>query len=285
MNNSLEVEYGVKSNYLPHIFYGNSLGKIHSIFQSSFNIIIQEQLVHFASLGTPLSAFGVNIPNNSLEQLLKSIQIGDSISYHDGKIMMNTSYHDVLIKLDKLAEVDLRLNQLSIDLLRNNEIFGLIKQIDFNKDSGVIQSEDESHLIDEIIDAQLGDRQVIKRCIEHFFGRGIGLTPSGDDFISGLIMVESSFSDDSFWQDELRDFLKNHSTTDVSYSYLNCLLKGYVSEGFKNLLNNLSGTVEKAKAIRLVNSIRDYGHTSGIDTLFGMHVALKQREKSNKLHK
>ena len=285
MNNSLEVEYGVKSNYLPQIFYGNSLGKIHSIFQSSFNIVIQEQLVHFASLGTPLSAFGVNIPNNSLEQLLKGIQIGDSISYHDGKIMMNTSYHDVLIKLDKLAEVDLRLKQLSIDLLRNNEIFGLIEQIDFNKDSGVIQSEDESHLIDEIIDAQLGDRLVIKRCIEHFFGRGIGLTPSGDDFISGLIMVESSFSNDSFWQDELRGFLKNHSTTDVSYSYLNCLLNGYVSEGFKNLLNNLSGTVEKAKAIRLVNSIRDYGHTSGIDTLFGMHVALKQREKSNKLHK
>ncbi|MFO1446039.1 DUF2877 domain-containing protein [Bacillus sp. Bva_UNVM-123] len=283
MNKSLEVEYGVKSNYLPHIFFENSLGRIHSIFQTSFNIVIQEQLVHFGALGTPLSAFGVNIPSNSLERIMKLIEIGNSVLYQDGNVIIHTTYYEVIIKLDKILEVDLRLNRLPIDLLKNNEIFRLINEMDFIKNSGVIHSVVESDLIKEIINARSDNKQVIKRGIAHFLGRGIGLTPSGDDFISGLIMVESSFSNHSFWQDELRDYLKSHSTTDVSYSYLNCLLNGYVSEGFRNLLINLSVTVEKTKAIRIVNNILAYGHTSGIDTLFGIQVALNQFANNGKL--
>ncbi|MFC0417793.1 DUF2877 domain-containing protein [Cytobacillus solani] len=279
ISNSLEIEYGVKSNYLPHILYENSVGNIHSVFQTSFNLVFHDQLVHVGSLGTPVSAFGVNIPGNSLQQLLNRISAGNSVRYEDGKIMIDTSNHEVKIKLDKLSEVDLRLSHLPIDRVdvKNNEIFRLINQIDFLGDSGVIQSAKELSLLNEFISAQSDHKKVIKVIIEHFFGRGIGLTPSGDDFISGLIMVESCFSDDSSCREELSEFLSRHSsTTDVSRSYYQCLLNGYVSESFKHLLNNLSGTVEIAKARRLVKNVTNYGHTSGIDTLFGIQVALKK---------
>lgn len=284
-SNSLEIEYGVKSNYLPHILYENSVGNIHSVFQTSFNLVFQDKLVHVGSLGTPLSAFGVNIPRNSLQQLLKGISAGNSVRYDDGKIMIDTTNHEVKIKLDKLSEVDLRLNRLPIDLVdvKNNEIFRLINKIDFIRDSGVIRSVKESSVLNELIYAQSDHKKVIKASIEHFFGRGIGLTPSGDDFISGLIMVESCFLDDSSWREELREFLSSHSTTDVSSSYYQCLLNGYVSESFKYLLSNLSVSVESAKARRLVNNVTNYGHTSGIDTLFGIQVALKQLIEKNKL--
>jgi len=286
VSNSLEIEYGVKSNYLPHILYENSLGKIHSVFQTSFNLVIQDKLVHVGSLGTPLSAFGVNIPRNSLQQLLKRISAGNPVRYEDGKIMIDTTNDDCKIKLDKLSEVDLRLNRLPINLVhvKNNEIFRLINDIDFIRDSGVIRSVKESTLLNELIHAQSDDKKVIKASIEHFFGRGIGLTPSGDDFISGLIMVETSFSNDSYWKDELRECLSSHSTTDVSRNYYHCLLNGYASESFKYLLSNLSVRVERAKARRLVNNVTNYGHTSGIDTLFGIQVALKQLIQKNEFN-
>ncbi|MGN7401249.1 DUF2877 domain-containing protein [Cytobacillus praedii] len=278
ISNSLEIEYGVKSNYLPHILNGNSVGNIHSVFQTSFNLVFHDQLVHIGSLGTPVSAFGVNIPGNSLQQLLNRISAGNSVRYEDGKIMIDASNHEAKIKLDKLSEVDLRVSRLPIDRMdvKNNEIFRLINQIDFLGDSGVIQSAKESSMLNEFIFAQSDYKKVIKAIIEHFFGRGIGLTPSGDDFISGLIMAESCFSDDSSCREELSEFLSSHSTTDVSRSYYQCLLKGYVSESFKHLLNNLSGTVEIAKARRIVKNVTNYGHTSGIDTLFGIQVALKK---------
>lgn len=278
ISNSLEIEYGVKSNYLPHILNENSVGNIHSVFQTSFNLVFHDRLVHVGSLGTPVSAFGVNIPRTSLQQLLNRISAGNSVRYEDGKIMINASNHETKIKLDKLSEVDLRLSRLPIERMdvKNNEIFRLINQIDFLGDSGVIQSAKESSMLNEFIFAQSDHKKVIKAIIEHFFGRGIGLTPSGDDFISGLIMAESCFSDDSSCREELSEFLSSHSTTDVSRSYYQCLLNGYVSESFKYLLNNLSGTVEIAKAIRLVKNVTNYGHTSGIDTLFGIQVALKK---------
>lgn len=278
ISNSLEIEYGVKSNYLPHILNENSVGNIHSVFQTSFNLVFHDRLVHVGSLGTPVSAFGVNIPRTSLQQLLNRISAGNSVRYEDGKIMIYASNHEAKIKLDKLSEVDLRLSRLPIERMdvKNNEIFRLINQIDFLGDSGVIQSAKESSMLNEFIFAQSDHKKVIKAIIEHFFGRGIGLTPSGDDFISGLIMAESCFSDDSSCREELSEFLSSHSTTDVSRSYYQCLLNGYVSESFKYLLNNLSGTVEIAKAIRLVKNVTNYGHTSGIDTLFGIQVALKK---------
>lgn len=278
ISNSLEIEYGVKSNYLPHILYENSVGNIHSVFQTSFNLVFQDKLVHVGSLETPLSAFGVNIPRNSLQQLLKRISAGNSVRYDDGKIMIDSFNHEVKIKLDKFSEVDLRISRHPIDRVdvKVNEIFRLIDKMDFVRDSGVIQSAKESSMLNEFISAQSDHKKVIKAIIEHFFGRGIGLTPSGDDFISGLIMVESCFSDDSTCREELSEFLRSHSTTDVSRSYYQCLLNGYVSESFKHLLNNLSGTVEIAKARRLVKNVTNYGHTSGIDTLFGIQVALKK---------
>lgn len=278
ISNPFEIEYGVKSNYLPHILYENSVGNIHSVFQTSFNLAFHDKLVHVGSLGTPVSAFGVNIPSNSLQQLFKRISAGNSVQYEDGKIKINTSNHEATIKLDRLSEVDLRLSRIPINRINliKNEIFRLINQIDFLGDSGVIQSVKESSLLYEFIYTQSDHKKVIKDIMEHFFGRGIGLTPSGDDFISGLIMVESCFLDGSSWKDELRKFISGHSTTDVSRSYYQCLLNGYVSESFKHLLNNLSGTVEIAKARRIVKNVTNYGHTSGIDTLFGIQVALKK---------
>ncbi|WP_187373180.1 DUF2877 domain-containing protein [Bacillus rubiinfantis] len=276
----MEIGYGVKSNFLPHILCKKTLGKVHSVFQSSFNIVIQNNLVHFGSLGIPLSAFGINIPKSDLELLLNTIQPGNSIQLNDTIIKIDTMNHRFIIKLDMLTEVDLRLNRLkyNVENIKNSEIVKLMNEIDLIRDSGVVQSSKETSLINEIIHARPGNKRLSKACIEHFFGRGIGLTPSGDDFISGLIMVETSFSSHSYWQDELREFLSSHanSTTDVSCNYFYSLLNGYVSENFKDLLSNLAESVEKAKAKRLVNNILSYGHTSGIDTLLGIQVALKQ---------
>ncbi|WP_067839309.1 DUF2877 domain-containing protein [Amphibacillus sediminis] len=274
-----QVEYGVVSNYLPHILSSELKGKIHSVFNTSFNIEFNHSLIHLGALGTPLSAFGINIPAQILNKLLGDIQVGGTTEWMNGKLMIHTPHLIYQLKLDKIAQIDLSIKPIQIqkESLVHNALFQKIEQLDFLNKSDVIYSDQDLTIINQLINAAPTNRHLIKDSIHYFFGRGIGLTPSGDDFISGLLMAEAALTPDSYWKDELNEHLSKHSTTDVSRHYLNCLIAGYVSEHFKQLLINLNQAVESTKAERLVKDVTNYGHTSGYDTLFGLYVALKQK--------
>lgn len=274
----LVVEYGTKSNFLSLILTRPLRGEIHSVFQTSFNIRIQHSLIHIGALGTPLSAFGINIPQSVLQKFLVKLKAGMPIIYQAGYLQMDTADQPFIIRLDKLSSIDLNMKPLRIrkEWLEENEIIKAIKKIDFVQMTGIIQVKQDSAILERLTNADPTDAKIAAECMAHFFGRGIGLTPSGDDFLSGILMVEAFFTDHAVWKNTLKRFLKNHITTDVSYSYYDCLLNGYVSENFKNLFCNISIQVDKTKAKRLIKNVTNYGHTSGYDTLFGILTALHQ---------
>lgn len=271
------IEYGVKSNLLPHVLTNHMEGKVHSVFQTSFNIKIGQSLVHFGPLGTPLSSFGINVPKRVLSFLLNHAMVGDFVKYTDDKIFIFTSAYQFVIHLDMFAMLDLRIKKLAIDQkqLKNNEIYKLIHLIDYEKLSGILRTNEDRMMIHKLMESPLNQKELIKTIIKYFYGRGIGLTPSGDDFLSGIIMVESFLTNNTLWKDGLKQQLREHETSDVSFSYYTCLLEGFVSENFLNLFCNFNVDVDINKAKRLVKNITDYGHTSGIDTLFGIIIALK----------
>ncbi|AWH87582.1 DUF2877 domain-containing protein [Limnobaculum parvum] len=112
---------------------------------------------------------------------------------------------------------------------------------------------------------------------QSIIGLGPGLTPSGDDMLIGAMAVLHCIP-------TLRDYLHqvpliNGSTkalclltTEVSACYLHHATLGHYSSSLTHLLHCLARSSLMTQHV--VDRVLQHGHTSGADTLLGMHVAL-----------
>lgn len=105
--------------------------------------------------------------------------------------------------------------------------------------------------------------------LQKFVGAGIGLTPSGDDFIMGIMLLKQALSLD------MDISVDTQSTTAVSQSYYYALRRGQVALPWIHVLKALQAEDKEAykKAIHIVQRV---GSTSGNDTLLGVHALLRK---------
>lgn len=105
----------------------------------------------------------------------------------------------------------------------------------------------------------------------HYIGRGLGLTPAGDDFTIGLLAVDSltRFLPNGFRQ-VLKETLAAKRTTDISESYLHCAMEGYFSSAVINVMMN----IDKLCLDTMLKKLASSGSTSGNDTIAGVLCGL-----------
>lgn len=104
-----------------------------------------------------------------------------------------------------------------------------------------------------------------------FIGLGVGLTPSGDDFILGLISVFHYYQTREWFQlseykVELLRYIETH-TTRVSYHMLHHILRGETNEALKRMIEKENNLTEEDLIPFL-----GIGQTSGTDMLVGVLV-------------
>jgi hypothetical protein len=116
----------------------------------------------------------------------------------------------------------------------------------------------------------------------HMIGLGSGLTPSGDDWLTGFLLYyirkyqASGQKTDGFVSD-LGDRLVHNAyqkTTWVSANRMEASLKGWSEALFLDSIDHLF----RSSLIDLqthLNSLYNYGHSSGVDTLMGILAACK----------
>jgi len=108
-----------------------------------------------------------------------------------------------------------------------------------------------------------------------FAGLGIGLTPSGDDFLTGLLATWQYFDASLYKKVEKcnTDWLQQlkRRTTTISYFMLKQCLEGQVNEALLDVLDNLDGN-----PIPYLRRILAIGSTSGTDMLTGVSFAYQQ---------
>lgn len=102
-------------------------------------------------------------------------------------------------------------------------------------------------------------------------GRGPGLTPSGDDMLTGIVAVLHVVG----FSAQLLHFLPPADqlaqlTTSVSCSYLNSARIGEFSTPLLKVMRSLQTRCNSRSAIRRLLAV---GHTSGADTLLGIAIA------------
>lgn len=111
--------------------------------------------------------------------------------------------------------------------------------------------------------------------IYKFAGLGIGLTPSGDDFLTGLLATWQYFNAPLYKKVESRSAkwlqkLKGRTTT-ISYFMLKQCLEGQVNEALLDVLENMD-----SHSISHLQRVLAIGSTSGTDMLTGVSVAYQQ---------
>lgn len=101
-------------------------------------------------------------------------------------------------------------------------------------------------------------------------GLGPGLTPSGDDFLTGLMAVLWMTGEREFLSQIRRETERNlERTNEISAAYLSHACRGEFSEPFHYL-------VSMENMMAAVHKIASVGHSSGTDALTGIYFGLEQ---------
>ena len=102
-------------------------------------------------------------------------------------------------------------------------------------------------------------------------GRGPGLTPAGDDALAGALLVAHALGAGTDLADAVRARL--HATTAVSAALLDAAADGYAARPVVTLVDAAVANRPDAVA-RALPAVLAIGHTSGADTVTGIHAAL-----------
>ena len=103
--------------------------------------------------------------------------------------------------------------------------------------------------------------------LSELIGLGIGLTPSGDDFLCGVLaglhIQGKEFSEFAYC---LRDYIQKNlnRTNKISAAFLSCAVEGHFSHAVNELWNNPSSE-------QISEMFHRIGHSSGMDTLCGIY--------------
>ncbi len=267
---------GVMSSALPQILARSRNGKIHSLFNQSFNIGFEEDLVHVGRAGGQLSSFGMILSSTEMDAILPNLTAGDLVKVQSTALIIYPTYGPVIqIDTARLRMVDLSLRPVMLTPQRLVLIREALGQVEYESQLGLaLGPQDWQHL--NALVREDNRSEAFQQAARYLVGRGKGLTPSGDDILLGFFLVLKLFGQDAGLTQALLDFAAQ-STTAVSAAYLKNLVNGSVSEYFQAFCqavaleypNGLRSAIEKIKTI---------GSTSGFDSLLGMSLGIRKLE-------
>lgn len=256
--------------------FKKQIGSVHSVFKTSLNVIIGDQLINISKLGMPLSSFGCLTDHTKIDTLVTDCLPGDMVKVQDMTLFFYTKNGIFRLDLSHFEEIDLSLQNLKIPkaAVCHTAVYNCLKDSSLKESIGLENNPDAEDHFNRLKAVSSQSETQIREDIAYFIGRGKGLTPSGDDILSGFTMIRKIFNASQPFEEMLEQTLSHCRTTDISTAYYTALLSGYVSSLFISFINSLES--DDSDHIRLlIATIKKYGHTSGHDTLFGMYLGLE----------
>lgn len=255
--------------------------KVHSVFAQGFNIQGKDRLIFVSAEGSEEQPLGLTLSKEDLGSL--EVEQGQGLVYRDLLLRIGSSYLDFFQARVYRAVADFDLTGLEASFIE--EVLDYIKAsrtpggLDVTT-TGFLASPLGRTLASALISR---DGTEIDGILYKLIGRGRGLTPSGDDILLGLLVVDSGFkllSED--FLGSLKGLVEEGGlTTDISTNYY---LSGFEGDFGRNLRDFLSSLSEKnfedTKAS--LGRIMDKGHSSGLDTITGIALGLEEILKRRK---
>jgi hypothetical protein len=261
--------------------FSEKVGVVHSVFDQSCNLLITDQLVGLVAPKLGNSPYNIILDCIDFE----NFEVGMSVKIHDRKIFIGA---DLVIDLASAAIWDPKILAKNFDwrvAIVNLE--ELMKSMPELVRSIVGKDEMEIYLAKKIenFSAELFSEKFsaenFSTSADNLIGLGSGLTPSGDDFLAGVVGIFHNFSQSNeiknitkILDQTIISALKNSKTNMISKALLTAALQGWFAEKITNFLlvlgDKKSSDSQKKNAINQVLSI---GHSSGADMLAGICLA------------
>lgn len=277
---------------IPLLLKGNSSGIIHSVFENGVNIMMGERLIFIGTVKNGRLPFGIHLQKEQLNELIifgtpTSKVYWDEqaklLFFENQKVAINLEHGNpyenivnpfgsdiefsesvptfikVLIKNGEPTGLELEIGQFMIDLLESHQpTCSITRQVQRLMEAVYSQDSMETEMI-----------------LRYFLGRGKGLTPSGDDHLVGLLaihQISNSFS--PVFLKTLRQMVEREKlTTDIGREYLLYAMGGRFSSSVANLVNAITAGSSQSVEEHL-SDLLTMGHSSGVDTGFGMLIGI-----------
>lgn len=261
----------VLSSYTAQILSRHKYAKIHSVFPNGFNLNYKGYLVYLTyHQEGKLSALGMTIDRKVFHRLHPYLKIGQLVRYQNNAFTFYIQANTLKMNLKEQSQKDLKVRAYSFESAEWIQLKDHLIKMDLVRSSGFSKSKKLVEIYEDIHKK----KKITKEHINDLIGAGIGLTPTGDDFLQGLILIEKILGHPPTIEENVKAQLKERSTTDVSLSYYESLFEGYYNEPLSKLFEAMNQGDERniKKAILL---LQDYGETSGYDLLTGILTYLQ----------
>ena len=264
--------------------------QVHSVYHRTVNIYAENRILAFHPDSISLTPLSLALPLHEEEFAFlanavrekKEIQTqwteSQEVQIHIGKYSWNVGKNEVWNpkitgSLNK-EQMRLALQQMREVIMRYSHLGGFSDSVFRNKNpkddlmSGILR-EKTTMILD--VSVRPGKMEELGRIAQEMIGLGVGLTPSGDDFVTGLLLgfLTGTFPFDEEELEDFREMVKRQAmyTNDISRQYLLCACEGEFGENYHQLLRLCKMGQPIAKCLE---QIIQTGHTSGLDALNGL---------------
>ena len=264
--------------------------QVHSVYHRTVNIYAENRILAFHPDSISLTPLSLALPLHEEEFALlanavrekKEIQTqwteSQEVQIHIGKYSWNVGKNEVWNpkitgNLNK-EQMRLALQQMREVIMRYSHLGGFSDSVFRNKNpkddlmSGILR-EKTTMILD--VSVRPGKMEELGRIAQEMIGLGVGLTPSGDDFVTGLLLgfLTGTFPFDEEELEDFREMVKRQAmyTNDISRQYLLCACEGEFGENYHQLLRLCKTGQSISKCLE---QIIQTGHTSGLDALNGL---------------
>ena len=289
----LQTDMTISSSIVEELMaYKKQHGIVHSVFDNGFNLKINQQLIYVSTLDQSLTAHGMLWSTQSFTQVKPFLKPGLRVQYtqglHTNPAEQNLQYqqalqqkqvrwrfytHPLTIDVHATVETVLNLSLQSKELETadfQRFIFALSKaQLKENCDPYLFKMDPIISRLD-----QKNPNLMSPSWLYQWIGAGHGLTPSGDDFLQGMLMGATLLGDNRL-KLVISDVLKTRSTTDVAHAYYQNIFRNEANLDWHLLIDAilLNNEIAINSAIKKIQS---HGASSGNDILFGLYYYLLQ---------
>lgn len=260
------------SSYVAPLVAAGFRGRVRGVFTNGFDVLTSEgRLVYLGSSSQPLSCIGVQLPHDELLLLKGKLKPGDVARAGGGFVrLFEGGSPAAAVDLRAATVLDLSfagaLSPQAAERLR-----AALERGGIGGGCGLAAAPGLAQALACLTEG--GGR--LETGILWLYGRGPGLTPSGDDILCGYgagLLARGDAPRHARLLEALDRVSSQRTTTYMSRAYLDAMAEGYANEALCALAQAaregipLEGPLARARA---------YGHTSGADILLGLALSLK----------
>jgi hypothetical protein len=283
------------------------IGYVLSIFERSFFITTQDKkLIFVVKKGLSNGPINIMIDLAAHQNVsCMALEVGDIVMRQNNSLLVGQSLEILLdgaeawessklIEVDVVANLNEKINLVKRLAVERGKHDGLGQLIDYEREiinGGKIRGSTSLNRIatralpnlKELVTGILvNNLRMVEKSTEGLIGLGLGLTPSADDalagIMAGLYILGNNFPIDMSYllavNKAIISKLDETKTTSVSKEFLECAARGEAAENVSNMINVVLSPSENLLNSK-VETLLEMGETSGTDITLGIILGLR----------